>query len=252
MLLPAKSLVALMFAAAVAWTAVACGNPTTGAQPGTATGGATATGAQPGTATTGATATAAAPAPTRTSAELLDAFNRRLAAHGEPTLPPGTDVTKGYPFDKTVEASVDATDEARPTLPPASLNCGPRDARSGDISTGHGYINMNCALYGDDWIATTSGDFARAVPGVLALYHCDASDASCLSRGEPGIPGQWRIYTSPIGEGVKIYSQSGPILLILPGQYCFDLTTDAWVLPCDWDGVLRAHFTPVPDGSPAP
>jgi hypothetical protein len=228
-----KLLVAALFMVFGASIATACGNPRTGTQTGTAA--------------VNGSPTVLPPGP-----EFLDDLNRRYAAHGEPTLPLGTDISHGYPYDKTAEAIVDATDEARPTHPPGPLFCGPADARSGDIVMNHGPVRANCARYGDDWITTTSGDPSQGIPGILALYRCDGSDASCLSLGEPRIPGKWQIYTAPTGEGVTIYSQSGPILLILPGQYCFDLTTRAWVLPCDWDGVLRANFTAVPATPPAP
>ena len=229
MMLLARSLLTTAFVAVVAVSATSCGNPTNGTQPGTV----------------GAGSPTAIPT---TSPELLDAINLRLAAHGEPTLPPGTDVSHGYPYDKTAEAIVDATDEARPTYPPGPLFCGPADARSGDIVMNHGPIRGGCALYGNDWIVTTSGDPTRDIPGILALYQCEPTDSSCVSGGEPAQQGQWQIFTSPIGEGVRIYSQRGSRLLILPGQYCFDLETLAWVDPCDWD----ATSTPAPAQTPSP
>ena len=184
------------------------------------------------------TPAAAVSGPDATAAAYLDAVNRRLAANNEPTIPPGSDLSHGVPYDHTAVARIEATIAALPKLPPEGLTCGPMAERHGIITTNYGPIRDHCGLFGTKWIVTTSGGADSTVPGVLAVYACAADDAACLAGKEPSTPGKWQIFPSLTGHAVDISPggatiapelKSRRLLYIQPGGYCFDLDTLEYV-----------------------
>lgn len=155
----------------------------------------------------------------------LDLINEKLAAHGEPTLPPGTDPSRASATGPTQPPSATVTPGPSSTpLPPA---CG-----EGAISGGQEIVNVygevrSCGVYGTQVVFTTVGTVSTS--GGVATFQCLADDDACLHKRAPRSSGAWQFFPAPKPGGVKILAFSPPSTLVLNGdQGCFNLATHTY------------------------
>lgn len=151
----------------------------------------------------------------------LDLTNRKLALHGEPTLAAGTDVSASL--------SLPPMPTSTPGVNPAAASpaCGPRAGPDSllTIAARFGEVRSDCLRVGNQWVATTNGDRAQGIPGVVAVFACALDDADCLRGGEPR-SGRWEYFPAPNQRGVAVLARDGDTLILSNGrQICFSLVT---------------------------
>lgn len=159
-----------------------------------------------------------------TATAFFDIVNRKLAAGGEPTFAPGTDPLN--PF-ADVTYPPEPTNTPGPSPTPLAPACGATIAGWDEILAQYGgfYMGNGCSVYDGQLVIGTAG--INGGPGAIATYRCQASDASCLQGNAPDASGAaWSVYPTPYGGVVSIRGFVPPdLLLIEPGDYCFNLTT---------------------------
>jgi hypothetical protein len=168
-----------------------------------------------------------------TATALFVGTNVHLAAVNEPTLAPGTDPI--HPF-ANITYPPEPTITPGPSPTPVAPSCGATIAGWPDILATYGgfYKGNACAAFttdtGTQLVIATAGIDNGA--GAIATYHCEATDSSCLAGDAPTAAGAaWSVYPSPYRDVIEIFRFAPPsTILLLPGEYCFDLDTDAYDL----------------------
>ncbi len=179
-------------------------------------------------------------------------LNNELAANGEPTVPPGTDVRTPRGGDPTANAIFDATFAAISTrvIGEQRLNCGPAADRDGPLATAHGeLVNAGCLQYGNFWVVLAYGDELRDQRASIAVYRCNDDDAVCQTGGEPASGGMWRISPEtvfPRGEEFVAPDK----LRSFTNKQCLSLTSLVYVAPSECGSgatTNRPRATPPPE-----
>jgi hypothetical protein len=219
-----RAAAALAIFAAVAALAAGCGSPLSATDAtNTAQAGVGAPGTPAVTPITGTPATSAAAA---TATALFDNINRKRFGN-EPTFAPGTDPLHPY---ASVTYPPEPTNTPGPSPTPLSPSCGATIAGWDDIVAKYGgfYMGNGCGVYDGQLVISTAG--VNGGPGAIATYQCQPTDSSCLRGNAPDAPGaSWSVYPSPYPGVVSIRGFSAPDrLLILPGEYCFNLSTHTY------------------------
>lgn len=160
----------------------------------------------------------------------VDIANEKLKLHGEPTLPPDTDLSKPRVIP-TITPGGSITIIPATALP--AKKCGPRDdgKASTDVLAPYGEVRLGCALFETQWVITTLGETSTGTTGVIAIYSCTRTDAECLAGGEPSLSGDWAVYEPPRTGGVTVLGVVGSSTLVINNagaQMCFDLTTHTY------------------------
>ena len=162
--------------------------------------------------------------PGATATALFNTVNSKLVIGGQATLVPGTDPL--HPFAHVTFPP--ETPEPIPTsMPPA---CGATIAGWDEIVSKYGgFVHSNyCYVMDSQLVIAVEG--TRRNTGAIATYQCQPNDASCLAGWAPSAPGAaWSVYTAP--RAIAIVGFKPPdIVLLRPQQYCFNLTTHAFIL----------------------
>ncbi len=156
----------------------------------------------------------------------LDNLNRILALQGEPTLPAGSDPTKGR-----IVASQEpvVTPKSAPAVAANGPSCGGASITGGqEIAGAYGAVR-GCGTYGTQLVFTTLG--LPGQPGGIGTFQCHADDAACVSGGSARIGGSWMFFPAPRPGGVKILTVHTSDTLIIDNggfQMCFSLATHVY------------------------
>jgi hypothetical protein len=160
----------------------------------------------------------------------VDIANEKLILHGEPTLPPDTDLSK--PRVLTYRATITPDPRSTPVPTTSPRTCGPRDGprSAAQVLAPYGEVRLDCDLIGTQWVMTTLGDRHAGVTGVIAIYQCEETDAQCLGGGEPAVAGEWLIFIPPNVAGVTVLAFHAPSILVINNlaQICFDLSSHTY------------------------
>jgi hypothetical protein len=174
--------------------------------------------------------------PDATATAIFDATNRKFAAIGRATFPPGTDPIHPY-AGRTYPPVPSVTPGPPPTpRPPA---CSATVAGWSEILRVYGPLPEN--RVGCMWVHTTIGTQlvfttvggVDGGPGAIATYLCETTDARCLSGGPPQAPNAaWTVYPAPWGGGISVQAvgDSSADILVLTGGRCFNLSTHLYDL----------------------
>jgi hypothetical protein len=171
--------------------------------------------------------------PDATATALFDATNRKYAAIGRATLPPGPDPLHPY-ANVTYPSAATVTPGPSPTPPAPS--CGATIAGWPDILAKYGSLpeKGGCDAFtttvGTQLVITTEG--VNGGPGAIATYFCQPTDSSCMRGGAPGAPNAaWTVYPAPFpGVAIQSIGDSSSDILILVGGRCFNLGTHQYDL----------------------
>ena len=123
----------------------------------------------------------------------LDNLNRILVLQGEPTLPPGSDLSKG----RVVATSA----AAKPSAALASVTASPPSCGGTGVSGGQAIADQygsvrGCGAYGTQMVFTTLG--VPGKPGGIGTFQCESDDVDCIAGAQQlGVPGHQRERREP-------------------------------------------------------
>jgi len=115
---------------------------------------------------------------------------------------------------------------------PLAATCGDWSSASGNLGSilveRYGEIR-NCGLFFTSWVITTLGNAGNS--GVIGVYRCDGSDASCLDGHKDHPLSSWTFYSSPFPGGITLLGGGDSNKLIVSDgghQLTFEIATGAF------------------------